>query len=218
MGRLLFEQLRSVAVLGAHCDDICIGAGATLLSLCQANTGLRVDAFVLTGGGTPREAEERAALPAFCPGADVRVTVLDLPDGGVPAHWRRAKEAVRSFRAGLSEGDPDLVFAPAPHDAHQDHRALAALVPTEFRAHTTLGYEILKWESDLAQPSVFAPVSEDLSRRKVDLLQAHYPTQLDKSWFDMESFLGLMRVRGVQSGTRYAEAFHSSKIVLRLGG
>lgn len=217
MRALLPGHLRSVAVLGAHCDDICIGAGATLLALCEAHPGLRVDALVLTGSGTPREAEERAAVAAFCPGADVRVTVLSLPDGGVPARWQGAKRAVRTFRAGLGEDGPGLVFAPAPHDAHQDHRVLASLVPTEFRAHTALGYEILKWESDLVQPSIFAPAEQELARRKVELLHAHYPSQLGKSWFDEESFLGLMRVRGVQCGARYAEGFHCSKIVLGTG-
>lgn len=204
---------RSVAVLGAHCDDVAIGAGATLLALCAAAPGLRVDALVLTGAGTAREDEERAALQAFCPGAELAVTVLDLPDGRVPVHWERAKDAVRAFRGTC---EPDLVLAPAPHDAHQDHRALAALVPTEFRGHPTLGYEILKRESDLAQPGVFVGV-DATAEAKVELLHTHYPSQLSRSWFDAETFLGLMRVRGVQCGRRYAEAFHSTTLVLETG-
>lgn len=203
----------SVAVLGAHCDDVAIGAGATLLSLCRARPGLRVDALVLTGAGTPREDEERTALAAFCPGAQLDLTVLDLPDGRVPVHWERAKEAVHALRGAC---DPDLVLAPSPHDAHQDHRGLAAIVPTEFRNHPTLGYEILKWESDLAQPSVFVAV-DDVAAEKVELLHAHYPSQHGRTWFDAETFLGLMRVRGVQNGTRYAEGFHTSKLQLWAG-
>ena len=117
-----------VAVLGAHCDDVAIGAGATLLALARATPGLRVDALVLSGGGTGREAEERAALAAFCPGAELTVTVLDLPDGRLPTHWERAKEAVRAFRSGLTgDLEPELVLAPAAHDAHQDHRTLAEI-------------------------------------------------------------------------------------------
>ena len=204
-----------VAVLGAHCDDVAIGAGATLLGLARATPGLRVDALVLTGGGTDREAEERAALAAFCPGARLTVTVLDLPDGRVPTHWERAKEAVRAFRGGLTgDAEPDLVLAPAGHDAHQDHRTLAALVPTEFRSHPTLGYEILKWESDLAQPRVLVPADEADARAKCALLAEHYPSQRSRTWFDDDAFLGLMRVRGVQAGTTWAEGFHTDKLVL----
>jgi LmbE family N-acetylglucosaminyl deacetylase len=74
-------ELGEIAVLGAHCDDIAIGMGGTLLSLALAEPGLRVKGLVLSGGGTFREAEEVEALSAFCPGADVRLSVLDLPDG-----------------------------------------------------------------------------------------------------------------------------------------
>ncbi|MGW0518304.1 PIG-L deacetylase family protein [Crossiella sp. NPDC003009] len=202
-----------VVVLGAHCDDIAIGCGGTLLSLCAARPGQRVSALVLTGGGSKREDEERAALAAFCPGADLDVTVLDLPDGRVPQHWGRAKDELAAFRARI---EAEVVFAPAPHDAHQDHRALAELVPQVFRDQLRLGYEILKWESDLAQPTVFQPLEPAVAQAKATLLDAHYPSQRDKDWFDRETFLGLARIRGVQTRARYAEAFHTDKVQLRL--
>ena len=80
--------------------------------------------------------------------------------------------------------------APTAHDAHQDHRTLAKLVPTVFRDHLTLGYEILKWESDLAQPTVFLPLAEPVMREKVAKLHEHYGSQRDRTWFDAEDVLG----------------------------
>ena len=214
MRALLPERMEHVAVLGAHCDDIAIGAGGTLLTLCRAHRGLRVSALVLSGGGTHREAEERMALAALCPKAEVSLTVLDLLDGRVPAHWERAKDAVEELRADC---DPDVVFAPSPHDAHQDHRALAELVPTAFRDHSVLGYEILKWDGDLAQPQAYFPLGSDVLAEKVALLFEHYASQRERSWFDVEAFSGLARVRGVQCQQRYAEAFHVGKLVLGPG-
>jgi len=208
---LLPERLDHMMLLGAHCDDIAIGAGGSLLELCRAHPGLRVSALVLTGGGSLREEEEKAALTAFCPGAQLDVTVLDLPDGRVPTRWERAKLALEELR---SRGEPDLVFAPSPHDAHQDHRAVAELVPTAFRDHLTLGYEILKWEGDLAQPTVYLPLAEPVLREKISKLHEHYGSQRDRSWFEPETFTGLARIRGVQCRARFAEAFHVSKLVL----
>lgn len=208
---LRLGDISELVLLGAHCDDLAIGAGATLLQTCARRPDLRVTALVLTGGGTAREAEERAALAEFCPGASLDVTVLDLPDGRAPAHWDTVKQALQDL-AGRCR--PDLVLAPCRHDAHQDHRLLAELAPTAFRGRFVLGYEILKWESDLAQPSVFVPVDESTARRKAQLLVEHYASQRDRSWFDCEAFLGLARVRGVQCGARYAEAFHAEKMVL----
>ncbi|GAA0361392.1 PIG-L family deacetylase [Microbispora corallina] len=205
--------MRAVAALGAHCDDLAIGAGGTLLSLCAAHPGVRVDALVLSGGGTEREDEERAALAAFCAGADLRLTVLKLPDGRLPAHWDEAKSAVEELRART---DPDLLLAPHRGDAHQDHRGLAELVPTAFRNHLVLGYEIVKWDGDLGRPSAYQPLSPEVARAKADLLQRHYPSQRHRPWYDPEAFLGLARIRGIECGARYAEAFHVNKLILDL--
>lgn len=208
-------ELRTVAVLGAHCDDIAIGAGATLRALCLARPGLRVDALVLSGGGTEREDEERAALTACCPGADLRLTVGKLPDGRLPAHWDEAKVMVEELRAA---GDAELLFAPWRGDRHQDHRGLAELVPTAFRDHLVLGYEIVKWDGDLGRPSVYQPLTAEQAEAKVALLQRHYASQRDRPWYDREAFLGLARIRGIECRATYAEAFHVDKLTLDLTG
>ena len=54
-------SLNSVAVIGAHCDDIAIGAGATLMEIVRDNPDVVVHALVLSGGGTEREVEEKNA-------------------------------------------------------------------------------------------------------------------------------------------------------------
>ncbi|MDQ4037051.1 MAG: PIG-L family deacetylase [Actinomycetota bacterium] len=214
MRSLVPERLDHLLLLGAHCDDIAIGAGGALLTLCRAHPGLRLTALVLTGAGTQREVEERMALAAFCPKAELQLTVLDLPDGRVPTHWERAKQAMEELRADCN---PDMIIAPAPHDAHQDHRELAGLVPTAFRDHLVLGYEILKWDGDLAQPQAYLPLTADLMLEKAALLHEHYASQQSRSWFDAETFTCLARIRGVQCQARYAEAFHVSKFVLGAG-
>ena len=211
MRALVPEALDELVLLGAHCDDIAIGAGGTVLTLCRARPGLRVRVLVLSGGGTPREVEERKALEAFCPGTTPEVTVLDVPDGRLPTHWERAKEALEAFRRAC---EPDLVLAPSRHDDHQDHRGLAQLVPTVFRDHLALGYEILKAEPDLAQPALLWPLDDAAVAEKCRLLHEHYPSQTGRAWFDDDMFRGLARVRGVQCGHRYAEGFHPTRLVL----
>lgn len=211
---LSLTGLRHVVVAGAHCDDIAIGCGATLLALRQEFGDLVVSAFVLTGAGTPREAEERAALEAFCPG--VRLTIEDLPDALTPAHWLATKQALATFTRMLPS-PADLVIGPQVADAHQDHRLLAELLVTEFRAQPVWGYEILKYESDLPQVTTYVPVSEADARAKSALLHENYASQQDHPWFDEDAFLGLMRVRGAQCNTRYAEGFVVAKSVIEIG-
>lgn len=205
--------IRRVAVLAAHCDDIAIGAGGTLLTLCAGRPELSVHALVLTGGGTARAAEEREALADFCAPARVELTVLELPDGWLPARWPAVKDAIAALRARV---EADLVFAPHRGDHHQDHRLVGEIVPQIFRDHLVLGYEIAKWDGDLTQPSVYQPLTEEVARRKAELLGKHYPSQHGKDWYTEDAFLGLARLRGVQQHTGYAEAFHVEKLALTL--
>jgi hypothetical protein len=89
-------------------------------------------------------------------------------------------------------------------------------VPTAFRNHLALSYEIVKWDGDLAAPSVYQPLAPDIAEAKVSLLQEHYPSQRSKPWYDREAFLGLARIRGIECHARYAEAFHVNKLTLDL--
>lgn len=203
--------IRRVALLAAHCDDLPIGAGGSLLTLCADRPDLSVHALVLSGRGTVREDEERAALADFCAPAGVELTVLDLPDGRMPAHWSAVKEAVTALRGRV---DPDLVFAPHPGDRHQDHRLVAEIVPQVFRDHLVLGYEILKWDGDLSQPPLYQPLTEEVAKRKAELLGKHYPSQHGKDWYTEDAFLSLARLRGIQQHVTYAEAFHVDKLAI----
>ncbi|MFF3849716.1 PIG-L deacetylase family protein [Streptomyces sp. NPDC002328] len=214
MIRLGAGPLDRIVAVGAHCDDIAIGAGGTLLTLCRARPGVRVDALVLSGGGGEREQEELAALDAFCPDAELRLTVLKLPDGRLPAHWDEAKAAVEELRAAT---EPDLVLAPRTDDAHQDHRGLAELMTTAFRDHLVFGYEIVKWDGDLGRPTAYQPLSPETAEAKARLLEEHYPSQRHRPWYDREAFLGLARIRGIECHARYAEAFAVAKLTLDLG-
>lgn len=215
MIRLDTGAVREIALLAAHCDDLAIGLGGTLLTIADAIAGLRIRALVLSGAGTERAREEQRALESFCPGADLDLRILDVPDGYAPAHWERIKDAVAALRRGAA---PQVVFAPQRGDAHQDHRLLAELAPTEFRDHLILGYEILKWESDTPQPTVFHPLPDGIAERKAALLLKHYPSQHDRDWFDEQSFLALSRLRGVQCRTRHAEGFLLDKATITFGG
>jgi LmbE family N-acetylglucosaminyl deacetylase len=200
----------SVLALGAHPDDIEIAAGGTLLSLAERHPGLRVRYVVLTGG-PDRQAEARAAADAFTPGADLTVDLHDLPDGRLPAVYGQVKEVLEGVARTVR---PDVILAPSPQDAHQDHRTVGSLVPTAFRDQVVLSYEIPKWDGDLARPNAYFPLSDDIARRKVQLLDKCYPSQHGRDWWGEETFLGLARLRGIECRARYAEAFTCTKLVL----
>jgi LmbE family N-acetylglucosaminyl deacetylase len=200
----------SVLAIGAHPDDIELGAGGTLLTLAERHPDLRVR-YVLMTGTRERQEEARAAARAFTPGAQLEVGLYDLPEGRLPAVWGEVKEVLQ---AEARTSRPDLVLAPSARDAHQDHRTIAELVPTAFRDQLYLAYEIPKWDGDMARPNTYFPLADDIARRKVELLDKCYPSQRGHDWWGEETFLGLARLRGVECRARYAEAFSCAKLII----
>jgi len=200
----------SVLALGAHPDDIEIAAGGTLLTLAERHPGLRVRYVVLTGV-PDRQAEAREAARAFTPGADLTVELHDLPDGRLPAVYGDVKEILEGAARSVT---PDVILAPSPGDAHQDHRTLSSLVTTAFRNHVLLSYEVPKWDGDLGQPNLYFPITDDIARRKCELLEKCYPSQRGRDWWGEETFLALARLRGMECRSRYAEAFTCTKMVI----
>lgn len=200
----------TVAAIGAHPDDIEIGCGATLLTLA-ARGGVVIHPLVLTA--TPERAgEATAAAAAF--GALPPVLTM-LPDARLPEHWGAVKDALHEFRDRIPR--PDIVFAPSPEDAHQDHRLLGTMVPTVWRGPLVLHYEIPKWDGDLSRPNVYSPVEPDVAARKIRLLDEAFPSQHSRDWWDEEFFLSLLRLRGAETQHRYAEAFHVRKLTVDWG-
>jgi LmbE family N-acetylglucosaminyl deacetylase len=197
--------------LAAHPDDIEIAAGGTLLALAERGD---VEGHWLTLTGSPeRRAEAKSAARAFLP--DSQSSFHAFPDGRLPAHWNEVKDILHDFAAALP--DADLVLAPRIDDAHQDHRLLGTMAPTVWRDALVLHYEIPKWDGDLGRANCYMPISPELGQRKVSLLNEHYRSQHDRDWWDDETFLALMRIRGMECRSRYAEAFQATKAVLTVG-
>jgi LmbE family N-acetylglucosaminyl deacetylase len=119
-----------------------------------------------------------------------------------------------TIEAAARASSPQLVFAPSRHDAHQDHRTIAEIVPTVCRDGLYLAYEIPKWDGDMGQPSMYVPLSASVARRKVELLHKCFPSQQGRDWWDDEVFLGLARLRGMECRAPYAEGFSCGKSVI----
>ena len=202
----------SVLAIGAHPDDIEIGAGGTLLTLAESHPGLHVRYVVLTGTAE-RHAEARHAAAAFIPQANLEVDLHQLPEGRLPTVWGCVKDILEDVARTML---PDLILATSCHDAHQDHRTIGEVLPTVFRDQLSLSYEIPKWDGDIGRPSIYVPLSTDVALRKVELLHKCFPSQAGRDWWDDEVFLGLARLRGMECRAPYSEAFLCTKSRLQL--
>jgi LmbE family N-acetylglucosaminyl deacetylase len=210
LGRSPEGPLRLLA-LGAHADDLEIGAGGTVLRLLAERPHTVVRWVVLAGGGTPREAEARAAAACFLGGArEASVEIASFRDGYFPFSGGDIKD---HFEQRLKSFDPHLVLAHRRDDRHQDHRLVSDLAWNTFRGAALAEYEIPKWDGDLGRCNAYVRLDPETAQKKVDALMAHFPSQRAKAWYDAETFRGLMRLRGVECAAPYAEAFVCRKLV-----
>lgn len=201
----------TVLCLGAHCDDIEIGCGGTLVELRRRHPGLRF-AWVVFSGDAVREPETRAAAAALLgTGGNVTVDVQRFRPSYFPHLGSQIKDEFEALRARVA---PDLVMTHYLSDRHQDHRVIAELTWNTFRSHAILEYEIPKYEGDLGHPGVYCPLSPETVDLKIDALLKCFPSQCSHQWFDAELFRGHLRLRGVEcnSPSRFAEAFHARKL------
>lgn len=207
-------RVRRLLCLGAHSDDIEIGAGGTILRLLGEHPGLQVRWVVFCGADERRRQEAHDSAGRFLAGPEAtQVEVHGFRDGYLPWQGEQVKGAFETLKRSFQ---PDLILTQFRDDRHQDHRVISDLAYNTWRDHTVLEYEILKFDGDLGRPNGYVPLPADVCDRKVALLMDGFATQRSRPWFTEDAFRAMLRVRGVEcnSASRFAEAFHARKFVL----
>jgi LmbE family N-acetylglucosaminyl deacetylase len=201
-----------ILCLGAHSDDIEIGCGGTILRLREQYPAIQFHWVVFSTTGS-RVEEARKAAELFVGSANWPGPVLKgFRDGYMPFEGTKVKDFFEELKQQVS---PDLIFTHYRKDAHQDHRLISELTSNTFRDHLILEYEVPKYDGDMSQPSVFVPLPTDMCQRKVGHIMDAFQSQSHKRWFQPETFLALMRLRGMECNapSGYAEAFYCRKLV-----
>ena len=215
---MLFEQVAEkplrLLCLGAHSDDIEIGCGGTILKWLEAYPNLQVH-WVVFGADQPQRADEaRTSANLFLTKAQTKdIRIKGFRDSFFPYIGAEIKAYFEELKAVA----PDLILTHYREDFHQDHRLICELTWNTFRHHLILEYEIPKYDGDLGQPNVFVPLDEALCREKVAYLFEAFQTQTQRSWFSEDTFLALLRLRGVEAAAeqKYAEAFYCRKMIVK---
>jgi LmbE family N-acetylglucosaminyl deacetylase len=202
-----------ILCLGAHSDDIEIGCGGTILRLIEAYPESRVDWVVLGANQEQRVIEaQQSANDFLSQTSNKSIVVKGFRDSFFPFIGAEIKEYFEKLKKEVA---PDIIFTHCRHDLHQDHRLVCELTWNTFRNHLILEYEIPKYDGDLGSPNFFVHLNETTCQRKIKTILEHFKTQENRHWFTEETFLGLMRLRGIESRAPegYAEGFYGRKIV-----
>jgi LmbE family N-acetylglucosaminyl deacetylase len=210
---LLLDQKKplNILCLGAHCDDIEIGAGGTLLKLFDRYPINSVK-WVVFASNEVRQHEANRSAEKFVEKVNhADIIIQSYRDGFLPY---LAAEVKDFFEIIKKEFQPDLIFTHYRDDRHQDHRLVSDLTWNTWRNHLILEYEIPKYDGDLGIPNLFVPLEEEYVNKRNSIIIDSFASQREKHWFDDATFKALPRLRGMESATMFAEAFYARKIVL----
>lgn len=198
--------------LGAHSDDIEIGCGGTILRLLEEIPNANV-LWIVLGAAGQRADEALESANLFLANARRReVVIKGFRDGFFPYIGGEIKQFFEDLKGQCS---PDLILTHYRADLHQDHKIVSDLTWNTFRNHLILEYEIVKYDGDIGIPNFFMHLSDAICRRKTSILLKCFKSQKEKAWFTEDTFLSILRLRGLESNApeRYAEAFYGRKIV-----
>ena len=205
-----------ILCLGAHSDDIEIGCGGTILKLIETYPNIICN-WVVFSSNSQREGEAYESASRFLKNAkEKNIIIKHFRDGFFPFTGIEIKEYFEELKQDFQ---PDIVFTHYRNDSHQDHRLISDLTWNTFRNHLILEYEIPKYDGDLGSPNFFVQLDELICHEKINYIIDSFKSQKGKQWFTEDTFLSILRIRGIESNApnKYAEAFYCRKVVCLMG-
>src|ERR1700681_1234167 len=189
------QSPRKILCLGAHADDIEIGCGGTVLRWLEEHDNLEFH-WVVLSSDQKRKKEALKAANLFLRGARrKKILVASVRDGFFAYTATPIKEYFEALKKSFS---PDIVLTHYRDDRHQDHRLVSDLTWNTFRSHLILEYEIPKYDGDMGSPNWFVPLKPQICARKIKYICEMFKTQRVKEWLTEDTFLAIMRLRGVE--------------------
>ncbi len=194
-----------VLVISPHTDDAELGCGGTIARLIEDGAKVHVVAF---SAGHEPELLEAEYLRA---GGTMRTPtrLYDIP----VRHFDQCRQTILDHLVSLAEQlRPATVFVPSAADLHQDHRVVHDEALRAFKQVTMWGYE-LPWNHIRFSAQGFVRLAPRHIAQKQEALSC-YESQQDRAYFSPDFIESLARVRGMQVGQEFAEAFEVIRSVV----
>jgi LmbE family N-acetylglucosaminyl deacetylase/CheY-like chemotaxis protein len=195
----------AVLAIGAHPDDVEVGAGGTLLG--HVAQGHEVSILVLTGGetgGIPAERAREAGRAAELMG--VRLFHVNLADSSVSEGGATIGEITRV----IEELSPDTIYTPSGHDLNQDHRNVhhATSVAAQ-RVPRVFCYQSPSSTVEF-RPTRFVPVDEFMDR-KLAVIRSYTSQVKQRRYLDAELLRATSRYWSRYGHSRFVEPFEVAR-------
>ena len=200
----------TILFLSPHTDDAELGCGGSIARFVEEGKSVHCAAFsAATVLDDKSSISEEFWKSMKCLGIENRAEFLKFKTRKLD--YKRQDVLEKLFLIKKLIG-PDLVFAPSKNDSHQDHQTIAMEAARAFQSCTTLGYEI-PWNNAVFRTQNFIVLEARHIEKKVDALKC-YKSQRHRGYFEPDYIWALARMRGMQVGAKYAEAFEVNRWIV----
>jgi LmbE family N-acetylglucosaminyl deacetylase len=213
-----------ILAIGAHADDVEIGCGGTLAKSIENNHDVKIvvvsDSVYNNYDGKILRTQEEVNTESYNAIKKLGINkenllFLNFPNKDIPYD----SKVVEELNKIIDEYKPELILTHWTFDTHQDHRNTALATISAARNHNNiLMYEPFppSGRSYVAyRPQVYIDISNNMDS-KLESIKSH-KSQLNKygdDWID--SIKGRAKMRGFESGVKYAETFELVRYMLNI--
>ena len=198
------DEKKRALVLSPHPDDAELGCGGTIAKLIEEGWDVHVIYFSAVEdrySTLVEEAQESSDFMGFS------CEILDFTTRFFP----KDRQKILQKLCDCSKLQYyDVVFTPVTTDIHQDHNTVTNEAKRAFRKCTLLGYE-LPWNNLSVTLNCFIPLKERHVKKKLKAIDC-YNSQKHNPYFDKTFLRSIVKMRGVQLSSPYAEGFETIKV------
>jgi LmbE family N-acetylglucosaminyl deacetylase len=207
-----------ILILSPHTDDAELGAGGTLVKLLEQGAEMFWVVFSTADqslpSNLPKDTLKREFLSMISSiGLEEECyKIFEFKVRYLPDHRQEVLEEMVRIDKNFS---PELVIGPSLNDHHQDHQVIAREMIRAFkRSSSIVSYE-LPWNHIQFDTQLFVKLEKKHIQRKFQLLRK-YESQimLQKPYFAEDFIFGWAKMRGVQVGSEFAEAFEVTRWIM----
>jgi N-acetylglucosamine malate deacetylase 1 len=215
MANFMFNSSK-ILIISPHTDDGEFGCGGSINKFIEMGSEVFYVAFSIVKEGITEEypsdilsvevveATNRLGIPRE------NLIIYDFVNRQFDKDRQKILDKLIELRNTIK---PDLIFVPSSFDSHQDHVVINTECFRAFKRSAMFGYE-LPWNNIDFKTHMFIPLSKKNIETKLCSLRA-YNSQQHRIYMDKEFIAGLAKVRGVQAGLEYAEAFEVIRCITK---